>query len=229
MTGQSFGKVFGSKTEWFKILVEAPQVEKFVGRTREPFSNSDSRLAPMVSRAVYEHQTGYAGPRPKDDQHFEHSIHHAHTYGAILSIIIAFSGVFLAFLMYIRGSLNPKRFTDTFSGWTNALKNRYFFDHLYVDIIIQKGLIVFNRSLAWFDMGIYDRFAIDGWQYITRKTFLASKWFDNVIVDSIAVDGSAVIVNLFNLVLRVLQSGKIQFYFIVLILVLSGYIMSLNF
>jgi NADH-quinone oxidoreductase subunit L len=49
------------------------------------------------------------------------------------------------------------------------------------------------------------------------------------VIDAIGVDGTGVAVNLFNLVLRIIQSGKIQFYFIMLIVVLSSYIWSLNF
>jgi NADH-quinone oxidoreductase subunit L len=225
LTGQSFGKVFGAKTEWFKILVEAPKVEKFVQYTREPFGSQDTKPTVELPKAVYDHhsdtQTGYAGPNPDT-----HKIHTAHTIGAILSIIIAFSGVFLAFLMYIKKSVKP--LAETFSGYTETLKNRYYFDNLYVDVIIKKGLLAFNNALAKFDMGIYDRFAVDGWAAVNRVLFKASKWFDNVVVDAIGVDGTGVAVNLFNLVLRIVQSGKIQFYFIVLVMVLASYIWTVN-
>jgi NADH-quinone oxidoreductase subunit L len=77
-------------------------------------------------------------------------------------------------------------------------------------------------------MGVYDRFAVDGWATVNRYLFRASKWIDNVIVDAIGVDGTGVAVNLFNLVLRIVQSGKIQFYFFVLITVLASYIWTLN-
>jgi NADH-quinone oxidoreductase subunit L len=97
-----------------------------------------------------------------------------------------------------------------------------------VDVIIKKGLLAFNRALAWFDMGIYDRFAVDGWAAVNRWLFKASKWFDNVVVDAIGVDGTGVAVNLFNLVLRIVQSGKIQFYFVMLVVVLASYIWTVN-
>lgn len=225
LTGQGFGKVFGAKTEWFKILVDAPKVEKFVNYTREPFATSDTRPAVELPKAVYDShsdaQTGYAGPNPDT-----HKIHTAHTIGAILSIIIAFSGVFLAFLMYIKKSVKP--LAERFPGYTETLKNRYYFDNFYVDIIIKKGLLRFNRALSWFDMGVYDRFAVDGWASVNRVLFKASKWFDNVVVDAIGVDGAGVAVNLFNLVLRIVQSGKIQFYFVVLVMVLASYIWTVN-
>jgi NADH-quinone oxidoreductase subunit L len=225
LTGQSFGKVFGAKTEWFKILVEAPKVEKFVNHSREPFTSVDSRPEVALPKAVYDShsdtQTGYAGPNPDT-----HKIHSAHTIGAIASIIIAFAGIFIAYLMYIKKSIKP--LAETFQGITTTLKNKYYFDNFYIDVLIKKGLLNLNRGLSWFDMGVYDRFAVDGWAAVNRFIFRIAKWFDNVIVDAIGVDGTGVAVNLFNLVLRIVQSGKIQFYFIMLIMVLASYIWTLN-
>lgn len=221
MTGQNIAKVFGSKTEWFKILIEAPQLDKFSARTREDFTSRDTRPVQNLEHAHYHHQSGYAGVNPEN----EHGLHSAHTYGAIASIFIAFGGVFLAFLMYIKKSILP--FDRFFPGWSRALKHRYYFDDLYVGILIQKGLIPFNRFLAWFDTGIYDRFAIDGWAKVNQVAFRASKWFDDAVIDAVGVDGTGVAVNLFNLVLRIVQSGKIQFYFIVLIITLAGYIWTI--
>ncbi len=221
LTGQGIVKVFGEKTEWFKILVEAPKVERFVKHPREAFGSTDSRVKAELPKAKYDHQSGYAGPNPDD-----HKIHSAHVVGAWMSIVIAFLGVFIAFLMYIKKSIKP--LASMFPGYTETLKNKYYFDNLYVDVIIKKGLLGLNRFLSWFDMGIFDRFAVDGWAAVNRVLFKASKWFDNVVVDAIGVDGTGVAVNLFNLVLRIVQSGKIQFYFIMLIVVLASYIWTVN-
>ena len=128
--------------------------------------------------------------------------------------------------MYIKKSVKP--LSSNFSGYTEILKNKYYFDNLYVDVLIKKGLLQFNRALSSFDMGIYDRFAVDGWAHVNRWIFKSAKWFDNVVVDAIGVDGTGVAVNLFNLVLRIIQSGKIQFYFVVLVMVLASYIWTVN-
>lgn len=221
LTGQDKVHVFGGKTEWFKVLVEAPKVEKFVNHSREPFSTTDTAPKNELPHAHYHHQTGYAGPNEN-----EYKLHTAHVIGAVASVIIAFLGVFLAWLMYIKHAIKP--LTETFSGYTTTLKNRYYFDTFYVDIIIKKGLLGLNRFLAWLDMGIYDRYFVDGWATVNRWVYKSAKWFDNVVVDAIGVDGTGVAVNLFNLVLRIVQSGKIQFYFMVLITVLASYIWTLN-
>lgn len=224
LTGQGLVKVFPkSKVEWFKVLVEAPNVNKFVDYKSQPFGKIDDRDNSIFEKTEYHHQSGYAGPNLDEDK-----LHHAHVYGAIASIIIAFSGVLLAFFMYIRRSINPDTFVGAFPRWYKALNNKYYFDDLYINIIIQKGLLVFNRVLAMFDMGVYDRVAIDGWEKVNRVCFKFSNWFDRIVVDTIAVDGTGTSVNIFNLVLRIVQSGKIQFYFMVLIFVVASYIWTLN-
>jgi NADH-quinone oxidoreductase subunit L len=227
MMGQGILNVFPkTKKEWFKVLVEAPQVEKFTNRTTQLFSMTDTRDKAQLkhSHYDYDHTTGYFGPKSED----HHGIHHAHSIAGKASVVIALLGVLLAFLMYIKKSINPASFVNALSGYYRTLNNKYYFDHFYIDILIKKGLINFNKFLAFIDMGVYDRFAIDGMRHVNRVIFKLSNWFDNTIIDSIGVDGTGTAVNLFNLVLRIVQSGKIQFYFIMLIIVVVGYIWNLN-
>ncbi|MBL7665432.1 MAG: NADH-quinone oxidoreductase subunit L [Bacteriovoracaceae bacterium] len=226
LTGQGEIKIFPrAAQEWFKILVAAPEVKNFESYTKEKFDFADTREEKVWEKAHYHHQSGYAGVNPDNEE----GIHHAHINGAVASVIIAFSGVLLAFFLYIRRLMSPDFFVNMLKPLHRLTTHRYYFDDFYIGILLKKGLLVFNNALAFLDMGIYDRIAIDGWAKVNNWIYRASKWFDDVIVDSIAVDGTGTAVNLFNLVLRVLQSGKIQFYFVVLIVVLSGYIWSLNF
>lgn len=214
-----------SSHEWFLTLIEAPKVEKFIERTSQPFSFEDTRKDLGLSPNTFDHHPTYVGPNLKTEED-EHHLHSAHTTGAIASIIIAFCGIFFAFLMYYKRSIKP--WVGFFPRWTQALKNRYHFDHLYIDILIKKGLLVFNKALAFIDMGIYDRYAVDGWEWVIRTFYRASNWFDRVIIDKIAVDGNGFAVNVFNFILRGIQNGRVQFYFIVLIFVLVSYVWSLS-
>ncbi len=86
-----------------------------------------------------------------------------------------------------------------------------------------------NNILAHFDLNIFDKYAVDGWEAINRKFYKVSDWFDRVIVDTVAVDGTGAAVRLFNILLRTIQSGRVQFYFMIIIFVLAGYIFRLNF
>jgi NADH-quinone oxidoreductase subunit L len=219
-TGQGIVKVFGDRYEWFKVLIEAPEVNKFKSYEQQSLSFEDKRGNANFTPSKYTNQTGYAGPNLREDD-----LHHAHVQGAIFSVIIALSGIFLAFLMYIRKVINPMTFVNALSPWNKALKNKYFFDHFYINILIQKGLLKLNQGLAWFDLGVFDRFAIDGWEKVSTVSYRASKWFDEVIVDGIFVDGiGGVVPNFFNVILRLFQSGRIQHYFIILLIVVPFYI-----
>ena len=130
--------------------------------------------------------------------------------------------------MYLYKRFNPGFWVGLLSGWYRALQNKYYFDDLYIKGLIKRGLLPLNNFLAFVDMGIYDKYAVDGWEKVNKVMFSASKWFDNLIVDKVAVDGAGSSVKAFNVLLRVIQSGKIQFYFIMIILVLAGYIWTLN-
>lgn len=221
LTGQKLVKVAGERIEWFDTLIAKPKLENFANYQKQDWKMStDIKSTVPVVKAVYDKTHGYS------QEKYNH-VHKVHVIGAWASIFIAFTGIFIALQMYIRKSWNPGWWVNTFSGWYRALQNKYYFDDLYIKGVIQKGLLPVNNFLSWVDMGIYDKYAIDGWEKVNRALFTVSKWFDNIFVDTVAVDGTGASVRAFNVILRTLQSGKIQFYIIMIVLVLSGYIWSL--
>jgi len=64
---------------------------------------------------------------------------------------------------------------------------------------------------------------------LNRWAYNVSRWFDNNVIDSGMVDGTGASVRLMNVVLRTIQSGKLQLYFVVLIVVLASYVFTLRF
>lgn len=227
LTGQGLVKVFSeeSRFEWFQTLIEKPvigegKLEKFKSYNKQPFSFVADSEVFGFEKAKYDRNHGL----DEDTAHHVHFIHHI---GAGLSIILAFSGLFLAYLMYIRKSINPGWWVSKFSGWNKAIQNKYYFDNLYIGVLIQKGLIPMNALLAKFDLGIYDRYAVDGWAHVARASMIVCKWFDDLFIDTIAVDGVGTSVRFFNVILKTVQSGKVQFYFVVMIFVLTGYIVAI--
>lgn len=224
-TGQGEVNLFGPKYEWFSTLIHKPSTENlhhFAKYKSEEFGMTDTRERAELPKANYDANHGMS-------EHDAHHVHSIHKMGAIASIFIAFFGILLAYLMYIKKSLNPEWWALTFAGWRRALQNKYYFDDLYIGKIIQKGLLPFNNFLSWFDMGIYDKYGVDGWAAVNRFAYNVSGWFDNHIIDSGMVDGTGWSVRAMNSILRWIQSGKIQVYFIVLIVVLVGYVWKLSF
>lgn len=224
-TGQGEVNLFGSRYEWFSTLVHKPDAKSlhhFAEYKAEEFGTVDTRNKEELPKAHYDSKHGLS----EEEAHHVHSVHKM---GALLSIIIAFSGIFLAYSMYVKKSVNPAWWTNTFAGFTRTLKGKYYFDDFYIGKVIQKGLLPVNNFLSWFDMGIYDKYAIDGWEAVNRWMFTVSRWFDDTIVDSGMVDGTGASVRLMNVVMRTIQTGKIQIYFVVLIVVLASYVWSLSF
>ena len=90
--------------------------------------------------------------------------------------------------------------------------------------MIQKGLLPLNNLLSNFDSKVYDRYFIDGWATVTRQLYRLSNFIDSLFVDRVLVDGTGTSVRFFNVILRTVQNGKIQFYIFVLFVVLASYI-----
>jgi NADH-quinone oxidoreductase subunit L len=76
---------------------------------------------------------------------------------AILSTLVALSGIALAFAMYQANVISPANLTARFKPVHRILINKYYMDELYEDIIVNK--IFYNRfakRLASFDITIID-------------------------------------------------------------------------
>lgn len=227
LTGQGYLKLFRGHYEWFVTLVERPDdkvLNKFVERysqTNEINNDYEGSTKHTFIRSNYDPFHGMEEERA-------HHVHKVHVWVSVASCFIALAGLILAFLLYIRKNISVQSWSKNRRGIFCILENKYYFDYIYNNWLIQRILFPIERFLAWVDMGIYDRYAVDGWQKVCEKFYTVSKWFDNIIVDKIAVDGSGASVRFFNVILRAVQSGKIQFYFIVLILVIGGYILQLK-
>ena len=223
LSGQGIVKLAGEKYEWFKVLIVKPAPEKFTQYAKERWTITDYREQVALPKASYQN---YDYGLSQDE---EHRLHNAHSIGAVASIVMAFIGILFAFLIYISRKLNPANIIARLNALYRVLVNKYYMDEFYIGIIIKKGLLNFNRILANIDLGIYDRFAIDGWQYVSKVCYRAADIFDRRVIDSVGVDGLGFIVkNILNKGLRFILMGKVQFYFIVLFFVLGLYMIKIG-
>ncbi|MBI4405376.1 MAG: NADH-quinone oxidoreductase subunit L [Deltaproteobacteria bacterium] len=151
---------------------------------------------------------------PAPVEHHEGIHHVAHSLALIFSLVLAGAGIFFSSLVYLKGWISPVKLKSFFSPIHTLLWNKYYFDHLYINIIIQKGLLGWNRFLAAFDDWVIDRILVDGWSRIVLFIKSIVGLFDDLVIDRMLVDGSAGMTAMGGWAVRRIQTGKVQHYLI---------------
>jgi hypothetical protein len=86
--------------------------------------------------------------------------------------------------------------------------------------LIQKGLLKFNRFLAMFDDLVVDRICVDGWRDVTMVIKSVIGKFDDIVVDRVMVDGTADVTAGGGWIVRQFQTGKVQQYLVLTVMVI---------
>jgi NADH-quinone oxidoreductase subunit L len=149
--------------------------------------------------------------RATDAEKFAEKIHHQHTLAMVLSLSIAGLGILLAFLFYYWKKLSTDKVANTVPWLFKFLNNKWYFDELY-DKTAVAGTLGIAKLLAWFDAKVIDGI-VNGAGSITKLSAVFSGKFDNVVVDGL-VNLTAYVFGFFGLVLRRIQTGKVQTYII---------------
>jgi NADH-quinone oxidoreductase subunit L len=133
-------------------------------------------------------------------------------YVAVVSTLMGLTGILLAYLYWFRGAFHgvTVRSRVAHAGYT-VLLNKYYFDHLYTDIIVSdiKGPIA--RASYWVNQNVIDG-VVNAVGVGSRETanFLYGT-VDQGVVDG-AVNGSGFGAEGTGQLLRRIQSGKVQQY-----------------
>ena len=171
-----------------------------------------------------------------DAAHDEHIAHTAHVTAMYSSVGIGAFGIFLAFVIYIRGWINPGLLAAKYKRlhrfllnrrWVDPralaekykplylfLLNKWYFDELYEATVIS-GAKAFSRGCSWFDANIIDGAVNMAARLGVFASYLIGK-FDNGVIDG-AVNGLADVTIGSGSILRRLQTGKAYHYVFVLI------------
>jgi NADH-quinone oxidoreductase subunit L len=190
---------------WFGTLIQKPK--------------SVANLAGISAPAGTPHAAGPAAHGESqegashDAEHDAHIAHTAHTYAMYSSVAVGTLGIFLAFVVYSFGWINPDRVANAVKPLYNFLLNKWYFDELYDKTVIA-GSIAFSKFLAWFDLHVVDGLVNLAAQLGVFASFLVGK-FDDYVVDG-AVNGVASATIGGGSILRRLQTGKLYHYVFVL-------------
>ncbi len=145
---------------------------------------------------------------------YTEAVHHAHNPAMLLSLFVALTGIFIAFLMYQWKKINPDKIASAVKPLYKLSYNKWYFDEIY-DKTFVAGTLAFSRFLAWFDLKVIDGI-VDGSAAITKLFSRASGFFDNNVVDGF-VNLSAYLSGILGLGFRKLQTGKVQTYVVLVI------------
>jgi len=140
---------------------------------------------------------------------FEEAVHHNHGTAIFLSLTVAGLGILTAFVTYYWKKINPEKIMNTFPSLHRFLSMKWYFDEFYDRTVIWFTMMT-AKVLAWFDFKIIDGI-VNGVATVSRITANGSGKFDNVVVDGL-VNLTAYSIGFFGLILRTVQTGKVQSY-----------------
>jgi NADH-quinone oxidoreductase subunit L len=130
----------------------------------------------------------------------------------LISLVVATSGIGLAYLMYYRGAISPVKMAQRFKPIYTFLFNKWYFDELYMAVIVNPTYRLAD-FLFKFDLLIIDGI-VNGAGKLTLFLSWAHERFDTYVVDG-AVNGTGHVSMFFGRALRKIQTGQLQTYALV--------------
>jgi NADH-quinone oxidoreductase subunit L len=149
-----------------------------------------------------------------------------------LSVAAAFGGILLARHFYRRAGQDYREPIDAAApGLYHTLYHKWYVDEAYDYIFtgrrkiggIRLGVLGLGDLSTWFDVHVVDG-VVNTTGFVTRVIATLSKWWDSWIIDGIGVNGPAITARLLGRGVRFLQWGLVQWYALVMIVGLVGFV-----
>lgn len=147
-------------------------------------------------------------------EEYTEALHSAHVPAMIISLIMALSGIGLAYLFYQYKKVSADKLAEKFKPLYNLSYNKWYFDEIYHATFVA-GTIGLSRLLGWFDNKVIDGI-VNGSASVTKWFSNFSGTFDNVIVDGL-VNFMAYLSGFIGLIFSKFQTGKVQTYIVFVI------------
>ncbi|MGB5287760.1 MAG: proton-conducting transporter membrane subunit, partial [Ignavibacteriaceae bacterium] len=186
-------------TKWIKTpVLHTPE------NVRWDFMKTDESV---LSEAPGEHKIMYS-------ETYAEALHHVHGTAVILSLLMAISGILLAFTMYQWKKISADKLAERFKPLYTFSLNKWYFDELY-DKTFVAGTLALSNIIAWIDRVIIDGI-VDGSATVTKAVSTFIGHFDNIVVDGL-VNFMATLSGIIGIFFRKFQTGKVQTYIIMVI------------
>jgi NADH-quinone oxidoreductase subunit L len=184
-------------SDWIETpVLHTPESERF-----------DFMRADAVGTEPVEHGIMYS-------QTYTDALHHAHGTAVILSLLVAISGILLAFVMYQWKKISADKLAERFKPLYKFSLNKWYFDEFY-DKTFVAGTLWLARFCGKFDLKVIDGI-VDGSAAVTKAVSKFIGKFDNIVIDGL-VNLTAYLSGFIGLLFRRLQTGKVQTYIVLVI------------
>src|SRR5579863_1505955 len=146
----------------------------------------------------------------------------------LASVLMALTGIALAYRWYIKNTDAPERFAARMGGLYRLVVHKYYVDEIYDALFVNRTKDL-GTALGAFDRGVIDGAGVNGVGLLTRVVSRISMWWDRWIVDGL-VNVSARIVWAFSYPMRLVQTGYVSGYALLIVvglIALLGYYLHL--
>jgi NADH-quinone oxidoreductase subunit L len=138
------------------------------------------------------------------------------------SLAIALAGIWVAWTLYLKNTELPGRLASRFGGLYRLVFHKYYVDEIYDAMFVNRTKDL-ATTLGSFDATIIDGLGVNGAGWMTRFISKVSIWWDTWIVDGSVKLGSW-IVWLFSYPVRMIQTGLVQSYMLLIVIGLIGFL-----
>jgi NADH-quinone oxidoreductase subunit L len=189
-------------------------------RYEHAHESPNSMTRPLIFLAILSIFAGWVGI-PWLKHGYASFVFHEHPHHAepnlilmLASTVIAVSGIYLAYLMYYKRSISPEAMAERFKPIYTLLYHKYYVDEFY-DYVFIKPAHALARFLWGFDAKIVDGL-VNLAGTVTLILAAIKQWIDTYIVDGL-VNGIGLVTGAASSVLRLIQSGRLAHYVLVVL------------
>ncbi len=133
-----------------------------------------------------------------------------------VSVAVALIGIFLAWIFYLRRPSVPGTLAEKSGGLYRLLYNKYYIDQVYDAMFVNRTKDL-GTTLGAFDVGVIDGLGVNGAGWVARASSSLSMVWDSWIIDG-SVNLAARIVWIFSHPVRMIQSGRVSNYALLIVL-----------
>ena len=160
----------------------------------------------------------FENPVVPEPHHYAHSVE----YGLMaISVGVAALGIFFAYRFYVKNPRLPERLADSLRTLHIVLLNKYYVDELYDALFVNRAKNLGNGFSA-FDTSVVDG-GVNGSAWLTRTTAEGTRRWDIWVIDGF-VNLMAFMVHLMSYPVRIVQTGLVQSYALMIVLGLLGFV-----